>query len=117
MLGTAHPILESAKAGLAAAFVVLASGSFANELQLPPDLIQNGELLYNQKCRACHGKDGAGGSGPSVTGILPKHVTSSSKGIENMPSVALRDGDAEAIGAFLMSLAPDEARKRLDLLK
>lgn len=37
------------------------------------------------------------------------------KGFEAMPAVELQKGEAERIAVFLMSLAPDQARRRLGL--
>ncbi|HTS54047.1 MAG TPA: cytochrome c [Burkholderiales bacterium] len=33
-----------------------------------PAIIQDGEQLYGQTCRYCHGKEGQGGRGPTLRG-------------------------------------------------
>ena len=96
--------------------IMFASGSsLASELQLPPDKIRSGETIYVRKCGACHGRDASGASAPDVQGILVSDVIESAKGVENMPPVPLEAEEAEAIAIFLMSLAPDQAKRRMSL--
>ncbi len=96
-------------------FSVLVPGpAAASDLRLPPDQIQAGEAIYARKCASCHGRDAAGASAPDIQGILASDVTSAARGVENMPKVVLADHESEDIAVFLMSLAPDQAQKRLN---
>lgn len=96
--------------------ITFAAGrSLATELDLPSDKIRSGETVYLEKCADCHGKDATGASGPDVQGILLSDVVVAAQGIESMPEIELEAGEADAIAVFLMSLAPDQAKRRLKL--
>lgn len=84
-------------------------------LPLPSAQIAAGRTAYRALCADCHGADAAGASAPDVTGILADDVRKSSFGVENMPAIALADDQAEIIAIYLMSLTPDQAKKRFCL--
>lgn len=88
--------------------------AIGDDLQLPPDLIEAGIPIYANKCASCHGRDASGASAPDIQGVLVKDVIMAAKGVEKMPKVEINQDDAEAIATYLMSLAPDQALKRLN---
>jgi len=93
---------------LRAFLVLLPAVAFADVLKLPPDQIAAGEALYLKKCRNCHGNEALGGNAPDIQDVL-----AASEGVENMPKILLTEQEAEQIAVYLMSRAPDQARRRL----
>jgi mono/diheme cytochrome c family protein len=75
---------------------------------------QAGQKLYAAHCVMCHGPDGTGGSGPSLTGKLKhgKDVRSVSRVIKQgipgtmMPPSSLPDSDIRQIATYVARLRP-----------
>lgn len=100
---------------LSIAFSVLVPNvAFGGDLQLSPEQIEAGIPIYANKCASCHGRDASGASAPDIQGVLVKDVIMAAKGVEKMPKVEISQDDAEAVATYLMSLAPDQALKRLN---
>ena len=87
----------------------------ADTLDLPEETIRSGRILYLKHCAQCHGRDAAGDSGPDIQGIVHADVVESAVGVEAMPAVELAPGEAREIAVFLVTPAPDQARRRLGL--
>ncbi|NBD30869.1 MAG: hypothetical protein GVY31_12640 [Alphaproteobacteria bacterium] len=83
-------------------------------LALDPSLVQAGAGHFADSCASCHGAEAGGSSAPDIRGAIPSEVARAARGMDQMPPVALDAGQAEAIGAWLMSLDPDVARIKLD---
>ena len=97
------------------AMLLSAAPAAAEEVTLPSDEFRSGRVLYLKNCAQCHGKDAAGDSAPDIQGIILADVLEAIEGVEAMPAVELQAGEATPIAVFLMSLAPDQARRRLGL--
>ena len=75
--------------------------------------IRAGETAFAEHCQACHGEKAAGGNSPNIQGVTLPELRVALQGIEEMPEFKLDPAVTQQLAAYLMSLAPEEARKRL----
>ena len=65
-----------------------------------------GETVFSSTCAACHGADGSGGSGPSMTDEVPDQTEDEMKdiilnGYDAMPAQSLTDQEVADVIAYL----------------
>lgn len=65
------------QAGVACTILVLAAcgGNATSDLDLPPTALEGREVVRQNGCAACHGKDGGGGVGPELVGLFRRDVS------------------------------------------
>ena len=88
-------------------------GHAAEPIVATAEQIRAGVLAFVENCEGCHGEQGAGGNSPNIQGVTLRDIRVALQGFEEMPEFDLDPMTTENLAAYLMSLAPDEARKRL----
>lgn len=87
-----------------------------------PAAVDPGAKLFARNCSACHGDTGKGGRGPDLTAGQWKHGSSDADIIRNfvkgipgtqMPAIAMPEGDAKLILAFLRWTNGQSAQAKL----
>lgn len=71
------------------------------------DLVEEGAVLFEVHCLACHGADAAGlpDNGKDIRGMPDSRVKRAVRGLDQMPEIDITREERQKIVAFLASLS------------